>query len=367
MGGMAEFLLGGPAVQGYFYVFSDYQWPRQVWEMMLDRPGMGEYAYVSRKPNEERRTEPRELGTEYTMLINPDSRLMRYSWVTPDYIMGLRMDNPDALYCHLFAGGEGIVFPTSPDSTILFGGVNSLSVQERNVALTIHKRHFHTRSPSWFPNYGPWPEKGFLAKVTFGAGVDRTVEKDGWVFAEEGNAYVACRMVAAVSETANDEEKIKGALRSAVTTVYDENGFGIYKPALKPYTLADGEGKQKGKKVITSLAPCTPLIVEAGRRQDYPTLEDFQKDILDNPVILKQTIGGRFFLTYRGCGKDAKTLYLNCGSEETPKVDDKYIDYECPAFESPYVKGAFGSGVVTLTGPISGEILVLDFNKIERR
>ena len=196
MGGMAEFFLGAPAVQGYFYIFSDYQWPRQVWEMMLDRPGMGEYAYISRKPNEARDVWPREPGTEYTMLIRPDSRLKRYSWVTPDYVMGLRMDHPDALYCHLYGAGEGITFPTTPQSTIKFGGINSLSVQDRNVVLTIHKRQPHMRSPSWFFNYGPWPEKFFHSKVTFGADVDRIVEKDGWVFAEEGNAFVACRMIA---------------------------------------------------------------------------------------------------------------------------------------------------------------------------
>ena len=363
MGGMAEFFLGGPAVQGYFYIFSDYQWPRQVWEMMLDRPGMGEYAYISRKPNEARDDWPREPGTEYTMLIRPDSRLKRYSWVTPDYVMGLRMDHPDALYCHLYGAGEGITFPTTPNSTIRFGGLNSLSVQDRNVAMMIFKRQPHMRSPSWFFNYGPFAEeRWFRSKVTFGTEVDRIVEKDGWVFAEEGNAFVACRIIAPLSEA--PEKDPKGKKQRAKTTVYDEDGFGIYTPDPKPYIWTKGK---RGEKVMEAIEVCTPLIVEAGRRRDYPTLEAFQKDILDNPIILKQIIAGRFLLTYRGCDKDAKTLYLNGGSQETPMVDGKYIDYECPAFDSPYLKGAFGSGIVTLTGPISGEKLVLDFNKIERR
>ncbi len=39
----------------------------------------------------------------------------------------------------------------------------------------------------------------------------------------------------------------------------------------------------------------------------------------------------------------------------------------CPTFASPWLNGAAGDGVVTLTGPVSGSKLVLDFNKIERR
>ena len=39
------------------------------------------------------------------------------------------------------------------------------------------------------------------------------------------------------------------------------------------------------------------------------------------------------------------------------------MTYDRPAFDSPWLKGRFGSGVVTLTGPISDEKLVLDFNE----
>ena len=46
---------------------------------------------------------------------------------------------------------------------------------------------------------------------------------------------------------------------------------------------------------------------------------------------------------------------------------EKHIVYDCPTFDSPLLKGEAGSGVVTLTGPISGKKLVLDFNRIERK
>ena len=69
MGPMAQSFMGGPI--NFMYLFSDYQWPRQVWEMMLDRKGKGEYAFLSRKPNEEQDVWPRPAGNEFSMVIRP--------------------------------------------------------------------------------------------------------------------------------------------------------------------------------------------------------------------------------------------------------------------------------------------------------
>ena len=87
---------------------------------------------------------------------------------------------------------------------------------------------------------------------------------------------------------------------------------------------------------------------------------------MDNPLALRQIIAG-YFLTYKGCGKDAQEIYLNCSNNEYPMVGGEHVSYDCPAFDSPWLQGAHGSGIVTLIVPISGKKLVLDFNKIERR
>jgi hypothetical protein len=350
MSELSVFLLGGPANGGwgYFQMFSDYAWPRQVWEMMLDRRGKGEYAYASRKPNESQDLWPDPPGTEYTMLIRPDSRIKRYSWVTPDYVMGLRMDHPDALYCHLFGSHEGLVFPTDPNAAIVFGA-GGYAVQDRQTAVFMTKRVIHMRSPAWFPNYDfrsfPAP-----AQVTFGVGVDRVEEKNGWVFAEEGNAFAAFRIVAPAPQ------------KEGTALPRDAEGFALLAPDPAAYTLTaptNGQGW-----VLNAKASYAPVIVEASRRTHHPNLEAFQKDVFDNPLELRQTMG--YILTYRGCGDEAKTLYLNASNQEFPRIDGKPIDYNCPTCDSPYLKGAAGGGVVTLTGPISGKKLVLDFNKIER-
>jgi hypothetical protein len=109
------------------------------------------------------------------------------------------------------------------------------------------------------------------------------------------------------------------------------------------------------------------LIIEASRRPHHATLEEFKQDVLDNPLRLKQVIGSRFILTYQGCGPEAKELELNCSNQTPPKIGGAHIRHECPTFDSPWLQGGAGSGVVTLTGPISGSKTVLDFNQIERR
>lgn len=248
MSSMAEYFLGGPAGLGRMYTFSDYQWPRAVWEMVLDRKDMGEYAFISRKPHEVRDQFPREPGSEYTILARHDSRIKRYSWVTPDYVMGTRLDHPTAIYHHLGVTADGITFPTRTYANIIFdpGRMNYLSVQDRNVALMVHKRYSLWRSPEWFPGLGPWEIDEYKSRIVFGKDIKNIVEKEGWVFVKEGNAYVAIRMLAPVSEGADTErEKLEGTMEFAVTTVYDQAGFGIYKPALKPYVMKKGKAEPR--------------------------------------------------------------------------------------------------------------------------
>jgi hypothetical protein len=56
-------------------------------------------------------------------------------------------------------------------------------------------------------------------------------------------------------------------------------------------------------------------------------------------------------------------LELNLISGQTPRIDGKQVSYNAPAFDSPWLKAPFDSGVVTMIGPVSGEKLVYDFNE----
>lgn len=360
MGSIVEFLLGAPgarAAAGYHFIFSDYELPRQVWEMLLDRRGKGEFAYVSRKPNEEQDVDPRPAGTEYTMLIRPDSRLARYSWATPDYVLGLRMDHPMAMYAHLSVSAAQLTFPTSPSAEVLFwtgdtGGPQLYyqAVQDRNVALVQPKRTWLLRHPTWIVGYAKTHQP---MTILFGKDIDRIEEKDGWVFVEEGNAFAAFRLVWPVAREKNNRPQ------------GDAEGFVRLTPATDTYQWAESENPKRWSRALVAKETLAALIVETSRRAHHADLAAFQKDVLDNPMVLRHVLGG-FTLTYKGCGPEARELYMNCANNETPKIDGQYIRYDCPTFDSPYLQGKTGDGVVTLIGPISGKKLVLDFNNNQR-
>jgi hypothetical protein len=345
----AGFLMGGPGSDWNLSLDSDYQWPRVVWEMALDRKSRGEYAYVSRKPHEARDESPRPEGTGTVMLWRPDSRIMRYSWVTPDVVMGLRMDHPNALYNHIFMPDQGITFPTSVQASILLKlGMAYRAVQDRNVVLVQQKHFFTVQNPTDFPAQhirekllNPEP-----CEVVIGKDVDVIEEEGGWVFVQEGKAYVAFRVV-----TADGKEPVGR----------DERGYGLLPAATNNYELVKDD---KGVTTLRAKDAMDPLVIETSRVAHHATLADFKKDVLDNPLHLKTHLayfGNR--LTYRGCDKDAKELYLNLINMEAPRIGGKYVTYDPPTFDSPWLKGAKGGGVVTLTGPISGEKTVYDFNQ----
>jgi hypothetical protein len=184
--------------------------------------------------------------------------------------------------------------------------------------------------------------------------VDRLIEKDGWIFTQEGNAFAAFKIV----------------LPSQMTPVgFDEDGFGLIEPSDKAYQWSEQPqslfkpGQVQGGKLLIADSESAALIAETSSKKYYDTFEEFQNDILDNELKLKLVIHG-YILTYKGSGKNAKELYLNCSNIETPKVGGEYISYESPTFHSPYLQGDFGSGDVRIIGSQTAEELLLDFNKL---
>lgn len=141
----------------------------------------------------------------------------------------------------------------------------------------------------------------------------------------------------------------------------DERGFALLPLAKDNYVLENAgtpnpqlKGSVKPQCVLKAKKPMDALVVELSRKAHHATLADFKKAVLANPLHLKAQ--NPFFgciVTYKGCAPEAKELYLNLGNQEVPRIAGKYISYQCPAFDS---------GVVTLTGPISGKKVVLDFN-----
>ena len=344
----SAFLLGGSgdATRTWFSQFSsDYELPEVVWQLALDREGLGSFAYISRKPGEEPDRRPRPPGTERTLLCDTDSRLLRYSWVTPDYILGTQMDHPGAIHSHLSAVArfQGMLFGTSPSAlvyprdvdvtdpqnwkmytgqitegkeTLTFNGRLYRSVQHEHVLITQQSRGWTEANPEWFPmNCKDSRPFG----VYFAENLEVVEEEGGWIFVKEGNAFLAVKVV--LSGYAWNNQR---------TVALCEDRF-------------------------------SPIIFEAGRTDRYASLEEFAAAILNNSFSIGETVvPGWHTLTYTGAGPNAREIYFNAANNEIPQIDGQCVDYAPEqTFASPYIHSAYGSGVVEIT---KGETrLTLDF------
>ena len=93
----ARFYAGGTGKTSFLYsqqLVGDYAWPLSVWELVFNPPQNETYEYISRGIGEENEIFPRPKGVERTMMGDCESRFVKYSWVTPDYILGTQMEHP---------------------------------------------------------------------------------------------------------------------------------------------------------------------------------------------------------------------------------------------------------------------------------
>ncbi len=355
----AHYYFGGEgSAQSHFFaqLLSTYELKSIIWHMALDRQGMGEFAYSSRTPGEEENIWPRPLGAERTMLCDTESCFVRYSWVTPDYILGCQMDHPGAVHSHLsiqkrwqgitFKGKNGPrVYPTGAvkesKGTIKDEVPFYRCVQNENVMLVQQSRGFTLVDPDWFPTKSRANQE---CAVYFGDNLDRIVEKDGWIFVEHGDAFLSVKVVI-------------GEYSQGWTILKDQASHGQTSELVH-----DSYQWSADKKWISLKDNYAGIIFEASRRVHHKTLEVFIADILDNKINLDKTVvPGFHVLRYKGCGENAKEIYFNLANNEMSMIGGKRVDYSPNmVLDSPFLQSVYNSGVVKIT---TGEReMVLDFN-----
>lgn len=159
-----------------------------------------------------------------------------------------------------------------------------------------------------------------------------------------------------------DEPRVDNPVDAWMIAYSGAAGKPVEGPTDKPYAGFDGGwGMYGGRYDVTDA-----LDAKHGNFSMLFTVRDPAKETAfgccSGPDIHHWALTPEFSLRFW-----AKTLWMNCISQGTPKIGDEYVDYNCPAMDSPYLQGASRGGVITLTGPISGKKLVFGFNKIERR
>ena len=303
-----------------------------VADLVRDVPGRGTYAYVSRRPGLGKSTNKNDGGIGFAKdeeflgeagghILNPaGGKLLRYTWCTPDFVMGTsmvpalplddwtRISSQNRWEGVIFGGHETARIFVQPITRKSFYNGN-WSVQDKGVLIV---QRLTTSADC----------KG--ERVWFDNSLKRH-ETNGWVFAEAPRAYAAVRVVEGKSNWQPDVPLGKK----------EKSGPGMW---------------------LNCQTEFTPVILEVARKSDYPDLATFQQAILANPLSWQNKK-----LDYRSeFYKTSLTLFADYS--KVPQVNGAPVNYSPrKAYDSPFIQGDFGNGVVTIQK--DARRLVLDFTK----
>ena len=307
---------------------------RVVVELAIDTKSRGEYAYRSRRPGLKEPGKPMNYVKDPAHplyikkgvnCLNPQGGgLLRVSWCTPDFVAGMSQTAPlsrdDWTPISAQNRWNGVVFAGHPTARIYTqalmpkkGSVYNAEWGVQNKGVMILQRLCASNARGQMV----WFDKSL-----------KRVEKNGWIFVEAPRAYGAVRVVRGGGEWKKD------------SVAQRRNGQG-----------SDDLGQWFALKDEYS-----PVIIEVSRKKDHAGFAAFQTAILANELSLKGKI-----VKYRS-GFYKTTLALSMDASATPLVDGAPVDFDAKAvYDSPYLQGAFGKGVVTIRK--GKKVLTLDFAK----
>jgi hypothetical protein len=364
---------GNNHVWGYWNELSSYKLPKVVWKMALDREGMQRFVYKSRGIGEEVNKLPRPPGTERSLVIEPNSRFLKYVYVTPQYTLGTQMDYPLAAHSHLSTAGRwhgmtvaadakarivpvGIgVEPTNP--VVISNKVGKITMelmyktsQHENTFIFQRTENYLLIDPDWFPLKNLQSKQG----VYVGNAWDSVKEDAGWIFFKKGDVYAGIRpVVRDVDFEKAKMEKIRPGNSSWQRPHFDAT------VKMNEHSYAWNEDKS----IILLNNDFTPVIIQSGDKALFGSFASFMQSVKNARLELYNTVVHEFDeLVYTPPGKDAPEMIFNAGNMEIPRIGGEYINYEYPmTFDSPYIKSNYGSGVISVN--YGGESMNLNFNK----
>lgn len=284
-----------------------------VIDLAIDVQGRGRYA-----------THRRPLGLAADGAFNPPGyklrtdfgAMHRYTWCTPSYIMGTIMLEPrpwdDWVMINSQNRWHGVIFAGDPRARIVpqvrasdhRANLNQQwSVQSRGAMICQKLRTSH---------------KAQMMRVWFSqAGLGDIVEENGWVFAEAPHAYAAVRVLGGGTHWQDPEDHPRG-------------------------------------RWLTCEVPDAPVILQIAEQGDHAGFTAFRGAVAALPVAVRDRVA-----TFTSLAGDVLTLPID--QDALPTINGDAVNLAPDmAFESPFVKGEWNSGLVTLT---KGErTAVLNFN-----
>ena len=200
---------------GLVLATSGYTLPPVITRLATESAQRGEYIYQSRRPGRMTHVDPQPPKVDHSCWYHfaTDSRFLRYTWSTPDHILGsytldpalredyqiypAEPDRADGRYAAISTQNlwQGLTFNTGPDARIYFACEGKVAKNDPAVSTTyvqqIAVQHENVLLVQANRNYPPITG----LKICFATGMkERLIERNGWRILEEGDSYAALRI-----------------------------------------------------------------------------------------------------------------------------------------------------------------------------
>ena len=303
-----------PHGSDYTMLTSDWRPPLVVVDLALDPAGRGEY---------EIRQWPLGLAVpgyshppEYRLRTDFGG-IFRYSWCTPEFILGTLMFESQPLDAWTDISSQnrwqGVIFAAHPDARIV-PQVRALSRNRAYNTFWSVQRRGTLITQKLKGSKGAGEMRVWIAS----AGLRDRTESGGWLFVRAPGAFAAVR------------------------------------PAAGSYRWQDEGAGNRGQWLVPD-DPWAPVIIEVARARDAAGYETFRQHVLAAPLRFQNGV-----LQYQGLGGDTFTFFADYSAP--PKINGQTVDYQAPkSFDSPFIQSERDSGLVTIRK--GGRRLVLDFNR----
>lgn len=301
-------------------LMSSYRPHPVVIDLAIDTPGRGCYEYFSRRPG--MNLLPESLGLSHGYAIDPDpqrGQMIRYTYCTPDFVMGVTMRNCIALWEYSFISTQntwhGVIFRGHPDARIYPQciGMETDKFGPSNPGNTYNQQWAIQNKGTMIAQKLPTTWKTGRMRVWFAPCLNKS-EDQGWIFAEAPHAFAAVKPM-----------------------------VGGYKWDDPNWISCDYE--------------FSPVIIEVVQKSDYESFNMFKADILDNKI----DTSARLDMTYEGLN-DSGIFTVYKDHFRPMEINGHQIDDRPDfTFQSPFINEDYASGVVTISK--GKRKVVLDFNQ----
>jgi len=302
---------------------SRYELPDVVYEIALNKGDVEPFVYQSTRPARERG------GPSGVYVMDPEgSGIVRYSYCTPESVMGCWMVDTTASYAAINSQNrwQGVVFATGPDARVFPQSVGlgngktyhqHVAVQHRNVMVVAHH---------------PKAKQTGQMRVFFPREIrEHLVEKDGWAIVKEGAAWLGVRPLG------DQGYELRDLKQKKVTEASRQNSDGAW---------------------LWPKADRPPVVLVLSCEARHKTLDDFLAYLESHE---HGVAAGK--ATYSFIDDLGEQTTLEVGGElPVPSINGKAVDlFPKKVFDSPYVDSLHGSGIVTIKK--GDRTLALDFNQ----